>query len=103
MSEGVIRTYQHHNSRAGAIIHVSTNTDFVARNEEFLDFVDDLLLHLVSETPTNVADLLSQYHFLHDESLVCELLAEQKIKFGEDIEIKKFTVWNLNSEEQNDN
>lgn len=98
MTEGVIRTYQHHNNRLGCMIHVSTETDFVARNDEFLFFVDELLLHIASERPFNVADLLSQYHMVYDDKLVGELVAEMRTKFGEEIEIKEFQVWNLNDE-----
>ena len=35
-SEGTIQTYVHHNAKIGAIVEVDCETDFVARNEDFV-------------------------------------------------------------------
>jgi len=52
--EGVVRTYQHHNNRLAVLAEVSCDTDFVARNAEFLRFVDELLMQVASNNPGSV-------------------------------------------------
>ena len=37
-SEGAVQSYIHHNNRIGAIVEVDCETDFVARNEDFVAF-----------------------------------------------------------------
>ncbi len=37
--EGALRTYVHHNNRTAVLVEVSSDTDFVARNKQFLEFV----------------------------------------------------------------
>jgi elongation factor Ts len=46
-AEGVIVDYIHTNRRVGAIVEINCETDFVARNEEFLEFARDVAVHVV--------------------------------------------------------
>jgi len=49
--EGVISHYVHNNNRVGALVEINCETDFVARNEEFLEFARDIALHVVGLGP----------------------------------------------------
>jgi len=50
-NDGIIQTYMHHNGRLGVIVEVNSETDFVARNEQFRQFAKDLALHIANAAP----------------------------------------------------
>jgi elongation factor Ts len=43
--EGVIQSYIHANNKIGVLVEVDCQTDFVARNERFVEFARDVALH----------------------------------------------------------
>lgn len=47
---GVISTYNH-DSRIGVLVEVNCETDFVARNDVFTDFVKDISMHIAASNP----------------------------------------------------
>ncbi len=51
--EGVIASYIHHD-KAGVLIEVNCETDFVAKTDSFRDFVKDVTLHIAAAQPTCV-------------------------------------------------
>lgn len=54
-TEGLIDAYIHFNGRIGVLIEVNCETDFVARNSEFKEFVRNVALHVASMKPVCVA------------------------------------------------
>jgi elongation factor Ts len=50
-SEGTIQTYVHHNAKIGVIVEVDCETDFVARNEDFVAFARDVASHIAAAAP----------------------------------------------------
>ncbi|MFL5821792.1 MAG: translation elongation factor Ts [Solirubrobacteraceae bacterium] len=51
-SEGTVQSYIHANGKVGAIVEVDCETDFVARNEDFIGFARDLALHIAGSPAT---------------------------------------------------
>ena len=54
-NEGIIASYIHMQGRVGVLIEVNCETDFVAKNENFRDFVKDLTLHIAASSPLCVS------------------------------------------------
>jgi elongation factor Ts len=50
-SEGTVQSYIHANGKVGVLIEVDCNTDFVAKNEDFIEFAREVALHIAA-TPT---------------------------------------------------
>jgi elongation factor Ts len=50
-SEGTVQSYIHATGKVGVLVEVDCNTDFVARNEDFIAFAKDLALHIAA-SPT---------------------------------------------------
>jgi elongation factor Ts len=50
-NDGVIQSYMHHNGRLGVLVEVNSETDFVARNENFKQFARELALHIANARP----------------------------------------------------
>ncbi|MFO7900408.1 MAG: translation elongation factor Ts [Planctomycetota bacterium] len=53
-AEGCVQSYIHSNGTVGVMIEVRCETDFVARNEEFQDFVRDVCMHIAWANPVAV-------------------------------------------------
>ena len=51
---GVVWTYNHDN-RIGVVVEVNCETDFVARNELFTNFVKDIAMHVAASNPEFVS------------------------------------------------
>jgi elongation factor Ts len=47
-TEGTVQSYIHTNGKTGVLIEVDCNTDFVARNEDFVAFARDIALHIAA-------------------------------------------------------
>jgi elongation factor Ts len=49
--EGVIVSYIHPGSKMGVLLEVNTETDFVARTDEFQTFAKDVAMHIAAAAP----------------------------------------------------
>lgn len=88
--QGLIEAYIHNNSKIGAILELSCETDFVAKNSQFKELAHDLTMHIAALNPKDLKELLKQ-PFIKDEQKTVEDLINQTIaKLGENIKIRKF-------------
>jgi elongation factor Ts len=55
-SEGVVQSYIHAGNKIGVLVEVDCETDFVARNDNFVEFARDLALHIAAANPLAIAD-----------------------------------------------
>jgi elongation factor Ts len=55
-TEGTIQSYIHATGKVAAMVQVECNTDFVAKNEDFVAFAKDLALHVAAANPLYVAE-----------------------------------------------
>jgi elongation factor Ts len=51
-AEGTIQSYIHSNGKIGVLVEIDCETDFVARNENFVAFARDLALHIAASPQT---------------------------------------------------
>ena len=72
----------------GAIMEVNSETDFVAKNSEFLNFVERCADVVISENPESVDELLQCK--MDSSSTVSEVLTEKIAKIGENIKVRRF-------------
>ena len=47
-SEGTVQSYIHSNAKVGVLVEVDCNTDFVARNQDFVDFAKAIAMHIAA-------------------------------------------------------
>jgi len=55
-TEGTVQSYIHANGKVGVLVEVDCNTDFVAKNEDFVAFARDIALHVAATGPEHVTD-----------------------------------------------
>jgi elongation factor Ts len=139
-NQGLIHAYIHMGGKIGVLIEVNCETDFVARNEEFKAFVNDLALQVAAAKPTYVKredipkevvdkeraiyegqakelgkppaawpkivdgklekfyqeSCLMEQAFIKDPAvMVKDLLAQKIAKIGENMNIRRFTRYQL--------
>ncbi len=74
-----------------AIIEVNSETDFVAKNELFREFVKNLLKTIIANKPADVEALMS-CKYAGEDCAVDEKLKEMIFKIGEKLSIRRFAV-----------
>jgi elongation factor Ts len=55
-SEGTVQSYIHSDGKLAAIVEVDCETDFVARNEDFVAFARDIAMHVAAANPRYVSE-----------------------------------------------
>lgn len=53
-AEGLVNSYIHAGGRIGVLVEVNSETDFVARNDDFQNFVKDVSMHIAAAAPQYV-------------------------------------------------
>ena len=95
-AEGLVTAYVSEDGKIGAIAEVNAETDFVAKNEEFRAFANDVAKQVALKNPKNVEELLSQ-KFIDDENkTVSEILTDKIAKIGENMSIRRFKRFETN-------
>ena len=91
-AEGLVDIYISDDKKVGAIIEVNSETDFVARNEEFKTFVKDLVKQVADENPADVEALLNSESAVEKGKLILikDVLTEKIATIGENLSIRRF-------------
>jgi len=53
--EGRVVAYVHHTGKVGVLVEIACNTDFAANSAEFLQFANDVAMHIAAENPRYVS------------------------------------------------
>jgi elongation factor Ts len=53
-TEGIVKSYIHMNGKIGVLVELNCETDFVAKNEDFLKLAEDISLHIAAMNPKYV-------------------------------------------------
>ena len=89
-AEGLVEGYISADGKTGAIVEVNSETDFVAKNEEFKTFVSDVARQVVEKNPATVEELLAQESIAVAGKTVNEVLIEKIATIGENLSIRRF-------------
>lgn len=87
-AEGIVESYVH-GGRIGVIVEVNTETDFVAKNEDFKVFVKDIAMQVAASNPKYVSrDEVPADVIEHEK----EVLKQQAVNEGKPAEIAEKMV-----------
>ena len=89
-AEGLVEAYVSEDGKIGAVVEVNSETDFVAKNEEFKTFVMNVAKQVVEKNPKDVEELLSQDSIEVPGKTVNEVLVEKIATIGENMNIRRF-------------
>lgn len=88
-AEGIAYALTNDTNTCGVVIEVNSETDFVAKNEDFRNFVDTCAKTVMAQNPADV-DALKECKAEGTEMTVAELLQEKVLTIGENLQIRRF-------------
>ena len=89
-SEGLVAIYISDDNKVGAIVEVNSETDFVAKNEKFVKFVEDIAKQVAVNNPKDVEDLLAEKYIDDESQAVKDVLTNLIATIGENMNIRRF-------------
>ena len=89
-AEGLVESYISEDGKIGAVVEVNSETDFVAKNEEFKTFVMNVAKQIVETNPKTVEELLAQEAKFEAGKTVNEALVGKIATIGENLSIRRF-------------
>ena len=87
-AEGIVKAYITDDKKVGVLVEVNSETDFVAKNDEFQAFVSKVAEIIATDAPADV-EALKEIKF-NDEQNVGEALTALIAKIGENMNIRRF-------------
>jgi elongation factor Ts len=89
-NDGLVYAYIHNNGRAGSLIHMACETDFVAKTEDFQKLCKEVALQVVSMDYDNIEELLNDEYIRDSSKKISDLITDTIAKLGENIELRAF-------------
>lgn len=89
-NEGLVVASLSDDARKGALAEINCETDFVARNDDFQQFAQDIVEIVLKEEPSDLDDLNSRS--FRGSKTVEQAVVELTGKIGEKIDIRRFAV-----------
>lgn len=90
LKAGAVQAYIHNSGNIGAMALLSSETDFVAKNEEFIKLAYDIAMHIAASDPEDTETLLGQEYIKDNNRTIKDLIESATQKFGERIQISEF-------------
>ena len=94
-NEGVVEAYVHAGGRIGAMVELSSETDFVARNPDFKGLAKEIAMQVAAMDPTSVDQLLEQPYIRDASKTIGELVTGIAATTGENVRVKRFKRFEL--------
>ena len=91
---GVIATFVSSDGKKASILELRCETDFVAKNEEFIKLANDIAKVITSNNPKDISDLLQKTN--ENNETVDTLIRNLVAKIGEKMEIARFDYLETN-------
>ncbi len=89
-AEGLVEAYISDNGKTGAVVEINSETDFVAKNEEFKTFVMNVAKQVVNKNPKDVEELLASPAEFEEGKTIQEALVGKIATIGENLSIRRF-------------
>ncbi len=90
-AEGVVLSYADDAAKKGVVIEVNSETDFVAKNEKFVNFVTDCAKTII-KTGVSTVEELNAAEYMGTGRTVTETLNDLILAIGENMKIRRFEV-----------
>lgn len=104
ISAGIVSSYVHSSGTIGVLVELGCETDFVAKNPEFVTLAHDIAMHICAMAPTSISNednageetaLLSQAFIKNGEMTVEQVIAAAIQKFGENTKVTRFARYSI--------
>ncbi|MDD6772095.1 MAG: translation elongation factor Ts [Inconstantimicrobium porci] len=92
-AEGIVKTYVSEDKKTGAILELNCETDFVAANEDFMNFADKIAEMVAKTSATTVEEFEGE--MFNETQTVKEALTALIAKLGENMNIRRFKKFSV--------
>ena len=89
-AEGIVATNVSEDGKVASIVEVNSETDFVAKNDKFRDFVAAVAAQVVASTTNDLDTFLAESWSLDNSKTVKEELSSMIAIIGENMNIRRF-------------
>lgn len=94
--EGVVASRILDDGKTGILVEVNCETDFVAKNDKFREFVDEILDHIAGSPAVDGVEALQAQPFAADTSRTLEVFIKEKVgQLGEKLGLGRFAKYEL--------
>lgn len=98
LGAGVVVSYIHGNKQMGVLFELLCETDFVAKNDDFIAAANNVAMHIAAMGSTEET-LKSEPFLLDPEQTIESIIQQVTQKTGERVEIGRFTRITIGDEE----
>lgn len=95
LAAGIVSAYIHPNNTIGVLVKLGCETDYVARNEDFMGLANNIGMHIAAMATENVKELMEQPFVKNPEITIAKLIEEATLKIGERIEVAEFSRFSI--------
>ncbi len=88
--EGTVASYVHAGGRVGAIVEIASETDFVARSDEFQKLAQEVAMQVAAMSPADVNELLTQAYIRDASKTIKDLVTTLAASVGENVSVRRF-------------
>ena len=93
--EGIVEAYVHAGGRIGAMVELSSESDFVARNPQFRELAKEVAMQVAAMDPKDVDELLEQAYIRDASKTIGELVTGIAATTGENVRVRRFKRFQL--------
>ncbi|SHG93338.1 translation elongation factor Ts [Tepidibacter thalassicus] len=93
-AEGLVDICMTEDGKKASIVEVNSETDFVAKNDKFIQFVKDIATTALASNKSTVEELLNE-KYLDTETTVQEVLNSKIATIGENMNIRRFEIFEV--------
>ncbi|WDC84014.1 translation elongation factor Ts [Caloramator sp. mosi_1] len=94
-AEGVVETYITEDGKVGAVVEVNCETDFVGKNEDFVNLAKNLAKQAAYSTANTVEEILEEKYIADENMTVKEAITALIAKLGENMTFRRFERFNV--------
>lgn len=94
-AEGLVTALVANGGKTAVVTEINSETDFVAKTDDFVNFVGDVAAHIVSENPSDIDTLHGQGFAKNKATPVKDIVTGLVAKIGENIQIRRFARFDV--------
>ncbi|CDF57936.1 translation elongation factor Ts [Thermobrachium celere] len=94
-AEGVVETYITEDGKVGAVVEVNCETDFVGKNEDFVNLAKNLAKQAALSSAKTVEEILEEKYIADENMTVREAITSLIAKLGENMTFRRFERFNV--------
>lgn len=93
-AEGLVETYITEDRKVGAVAEVNCETDFVGKNEGFIELTKNVAKQAALSSAANVEELLGEKYIADNNITVKDAVTQLIAKLGENMSVRRFERFN---------